>query len=89
MLNELKKLQNIMLRVIAGKKISDKVSSKKLREKFNVMSINHMCCYHILTETFGIIHFNSSNYLKKELMERNGKSTAETRSQKNMMWQSP
>ena len=33
-LNELKKLQNIMLRVIAGKKISDKVSSKKLREKF-------------------------------------------------------
>ena len=81
-LNELKKLQNIMLRVIAGKKISDKVSSKKLREKFNVMSINHMCCYHILTETFGIIHFNSSNYLKKELMERNGRSTAETRSQK-------
>ena len=43
MLKELEKLQNLMLRVIAGKKISDKVSSKKLRKKYNVMSINHMC----------------------------------------------
>ena len=82
-LKELEKLQNLMLRVIAGKKISDKVSSKKLREKYNVMSINHMCCYHILSETFGIINFNSSNHLRKELMTRPGRSTAQTRSQKN------
>ena len=63
-------LHNKMLRIISGKRQSDKVNMQSLRSENKMMSVNQMTCYHILIETFNIIHFGSSNNIKNNLIPK-------------------
>ena len=69
-LKELTVLQNDMLRVITGKKLSDQATIESLRKKTRAMSVNQLCVYHIMIETFGIVTLNSSKVLGKMLEKR-------------------
>ena len=83
-LRELTVLQNDMLRVITGKKLSDQATIQSLREKTRAMSVNQICVYHIMIETFGIVNLNSSTVLKKMLTKKQpGKQGAVLRSAHN------
>ena len=53
-LKELTILQNEMLRVITGKKLSDHETIESLRRKTKTMSVNQICIYHIMLETYGL-----------------------------------
>ena len=64
-LKELTTLQNDMLRVITGKKLSDHESIANLRRTTGTMSVTQICVYHIMLETYGIVNLNSSPVLKK------------------------
>ena len=60
--------QNKMFRLLDGKSKKDKVSVEKIAKKFEMMSINQMTCYHILMETYKIIHFGASDKLRSKLV---------------------
>ena len=70
-LGSLQVVQNKMLRLLAGKRLLDKVRVADLGKKFNVMSINQMTCYHNLIETFNIINYNSSEKIQEKLLPKN------------------
>ena len=63
-LKELTILQNEMLRVITGKKLSDHETLENLRRKTKTMSVNQICIYHIMLETYGIVNLKSSPVLE-------------------------
>ena len=69
-LNELTKIQNDMLRVITGKKLSDHVTLENLRRTTRTMSVNQLCIYHIMLETYGIVNLKSSTVLRKMLTKK-------------------
>ena len=79
-LKELTKLQNDMLRTITGKKLSDHVSLANLRSQTGVMTVNQLCVYHILLETYGILKLGSSPVLEKELTKKSGNPSTRLRS---------
>ena len=69
-LNRLQIVQNKMFRLLAGKKVKDKVRVEELARKFGLMSINQMASYHALMETYKIVHFNSSDKLREKLVPK-------------------
>lgn len=69
-LKELTILQNEMLRVITGKKLSDHATIESLRRKTKTMSVNQICIYHIMLETYGIVNFKSSPLLENMIRKR-------------------
>ena len=75
-------LQNDMLRMVAGYKRSDRINMRELREKFRMMSVNQLACYHILMECRNIILKNASKQVKDKMLPTNQKSGYELRSEK-------
>ena len=71
---QLQTLQNSMLRTIFGFNISQQINMKKLRMSIQMMSVNQMCVYHTLIETFNVIRNSSSEHLKEKLMPSTDKS---------------
>ena len=69
-LKELTILQNEMLRVITGKKLSDHETIESLRRKTKTMSVNQICIYHIMLETYGIVNLKSSPLLENMIRKR-------------------
>ena len=67
-LHKLQVTQNKLFRLLDGKSKKDKVNVERIAKKFELMSINQMTCYHILMETYKIIHFGASEKLKKKLL---------------------
>ena len=63
-----------MLRVITGKKLSDHETIESLRRNTKTMSVNQICIYHIMLETYGIVNLKSSpvleNMIKKSPNEK-------------------
>ena len=74
-LKRLQVIQNKMFRLLAGKKLPDKVRVENLGKKFNMMSINQMTCYHTLTETYNIINNGASEKIQKKLLPNSDTST--------------
>ena len=70
-LHKLQVVQNKMLRLLAGKKTTDKVRVESLAKQFSVMSMNQMTCYHVLMETYKIVHFGASEKLREKLVPKN------------------
>ena len=67
-LHKLQVLQNDMVRMLSKKKRSDKVNMADLRRKMGIMSVNQIAVYHILIETFNIVHFNSVEKIRNKLV---------------------
>ena len=82
-LKELTVIQNDMLRAITGKKLSDHKTKESLRRETKSMSVNQICVYHIMLETYGILKLDSSPTLKKLLLEKQGNPNARLRSARN------
>jgi hypothetical protein len=62
-LRDLQVLQNTLMRVILGKKITDQVPIRELLDRTGYLSINQMSAYHKLTEMFGILRRDSVPFL--------------------------
>ena len=88
-LKELTKLQNDMLRTITGKKLSDHVSLANLRSQTGMMTVNQLCVYHILLETYCILRLGSSPVLKKELTMKSGNPSTRLRSATDQILEVP
>lgn len=69
-LKELTTLQNDMLRVITGKKLSDHETIASLRRTTGTMSVNQICVYHIMLETYGIVNLKSSTVLEDMITKK-------------------
>ena len=69
--NTLQVMQNNMLRMIHGKRISDRVNMQDLRSRIKMMSVNQMNIYHTVMEVFNIIHYSSSDLLKEKYSHHN------------------
>ena len=69
--NTLQVMQNNMLRMIHGKRISDRVNMQDLRSQIKMMSVNQMNIYHTVMEVFNIIHYSSSELLKEKYSHNN------------------
>ena len=61
--NSLQIIQNNMLRIIHGLRISDRVNMLELRTKIKMMSVNQMAIYHRIIEVFSIIYNSSSEQI--------------------------
>ena len=57
-------LQNNMIRVILGLKKQNHINVQHVREKLKMMSVNQMCIYHILMETYNIMSKSSSEQIQ-------------------------
>ena len=79
-LRELTLLQNKMMRIITGKKTSDRISIESLRKTTGTTSVNHIAVYHILMETYNILCNGGSSALKKMLTDTLGTHSMTTRS---------
>ena len=53
-------IQNNMLRMVFGYKMTDEVNMEELRTKISMFSVNQLNCYHVPMEAFNIIRFGSS-----------------------------
>lgn len=67
-LNRLQVLQNDMLRVIIGKRRSQHVNMKELREEMRIMSVNQMAAYHVLIETYNILNYGSVEKIRQKII---------------------
>ena len=68
---KLQVIQNKMLRLLAGKRPSEKVRIEDLLRKFNLMSMNQMASYHVLMETYNAINMGSSEKIRDKLLPTN------------------
>ena len=59
--------QNKMLRLLAGRRPSDRVRVEDLSKRFNMMSMNQMASYHVLLETYNAMNFGSSERIRDKL----------------------
>ena len=73
-LQKLQVIQNKMFRLLAGKKLQDRVKVERLGKQFGIMSINQMTCYHTLLESFNIINYGSSEKIQKKLLPKSDTS---------------
>ena len=73
-MKELQMAQNRLLKMINNSKISDKISSKSMLKKFNLISINQLADQIKLTETWKIL--NLENYPVEIRPARNVEITA-------------
>ena len=64
-------IQNNMLRMIFGYKVSDEVNMEKLRMKIGMFSVNQLNCYYVLMEAFNIIRHGSSEKIHNKWLSRN------------------
>ena len=80
-LKELQVLQNDMVRIITGHKRSDRVNMNELRKSIKMMSVNQMACYHIILDTYNIIHYSSCEELRAKFTTSISKSLLQTRSE--------
>ena len=80
LLKELTVIQNDMMRAITMTRHGKRRSIKSLREKTKTTSVNHLCCYHILTEVFSIFSYNTSGLVKELLQKKPGQGSMVTRS---------
>ena len=78
-LTSLTVLQNDMLRVILRCKDRRQMSVEKLRDCTKIMTVNQLCCYHILVETYSIITNKSSNFIYKRWNDMPGTQERERR----------
>ena len=63
---KLQVIQNNMLRMIFGYRLSDQVNMEKLRETIGMFSVNQMNIYHVLLESFNIINFGSAEKIQEK-----------------------
>ena len=63
---DLQVLQNNMLRVIHGLRISNRVNMLELRKKIKMMSVNQMSIYHTIIEVFNVIQNKSSEEISNK-----------------------
>ena len=63
-----------MLRTISGYKRTGRMNIDKLRTKMKILSVNHMACYHILTETFNVIKKGASEKIRSQIVSNMNKS---------------
>ena len=63
---DLQVLQNKMLRLVHGLRISNRVNMLELRTKIKMMSVNQMSIYHTIMEVFNIIHNKSSEQISNK-----------------------
>ena len=63
---DLQVLQNNMLRVIHGLRISNRVNMEELRKKIKMMSVNQMSIYHTIIEVFNVIQNKSSEEISNK-----------------------
>ena len=63
---DLQVLQNKMLRLVHGLRISNRVNMLELRKKIKMMSVNQMSIYHTIMEVFNIIHNKSSEQISNK-----------------------
>lgn len=73
-------MQNNMMRIVLGYKLKDRVSNERLRKELKMMSVNQLCTYHILVETYSILKNNTSEYIRKVLTQQPGVHAFTTRS---------
>ena len=73
-LQRLQIIQNKMFRLLAGKKLQDKVRVESLGKQFGIMSINQMTCYHTLLESFNIVNYGSSEKIQAKLLPKSDTS---------------
>ena len=64
--NSLQIIQNNMLRIIHGLRISNRVNMLELRTNIKMMSVNQMSIYHTIMEVFNILHNYSSEQINKK-----------------------
>ena len=64
--NSLQIMQNNMLRIIHGLRISDRVSMLELRTEIKIMSVNQMTIYHTIMEVFNILYNYSSEQINNK-----------------------
>ena len=62
----LQTLQNTMLRVILGFNKKQHINMEYLRQKLKMFSVNQMCIYHTLLETYNVIRYSSSENIKRK-----------------------
>ena len=62
----LQTLQNTILRVILGFNKKQHVNMEHLRQKLKMFSVNQMCIYHTLLETYNVIRYSSSENIKRK-----------------------
>ena len=67
-MKDLQLSQNSMMRLICGKRITDKVSIQKLLEKTNFLSVNQMAAQHIMCMTWDIVRENAIPEMKEKLI---------------------
>ena len=67
-MDNLQIVQNKMFRLLSGKKRKDRVNVEDLARQFGLMSINQMVTYHVLLETFKILHCGASEKLRAKLV---------------------
>ena len=68
-MQKLQVIQNDMIRMVCGYKRGQHINMESLAKKCNIMSVNQMTVYHILLEMFNILHKNSSEELKRKILE--------------------
>ena len=68
--NSLQTMQNKMLRVIHGLRISHRVNVQRLQEKIKIMSVNQMVVYHTIMEVFNIIYNSSSEQIHNKYIHQ-------------------
>ena len=66
----LQTIQNNMLRVIHGLRISDRVNMQELRQKIEMMSVNQMAIYHTTMEVFNIVYNSSSEQIQNKFIHQ-------------------
>ena len=66
----LQTLQNSMIRVIFGMRKKQHINMENIRQKLKMMSVNQMCNYHTILETYNVIKNSSSEQIKMKWSSR-------------------
>ena len=77
--SKLQIIQNNMLRMIFGFRLSDQVNMEKLRNEIGMFSVNQLNCYHVLIEAFNVKHFGSSEKIQEKWMPEGQRSYSNRR----------
>ncbi len=62
-------LQNGLMRIILGLKVSDRKSVDYLLERTSYLSVNRLCAYHTLQEMFSVLNLNSIPMIKNSFVQ--------------------
>ena len=81
----LQTLQNRMLRSVLGLKKEDHVNMINTRRKLNMMSVNQICIYHTLLETYNILRNLASEEINSKWKDTNDKKYSLRSISKNVL----